>query len=411
MKSFSKILSANTLALCFLCVLMLSFRTANAQRFILGEKFKENGKNWQNTSGKLKTFTSDEIYGHRWTLQTDGRNAYNTNCEVKGLLHVGSGSSEVKTLTLTSTTDFKDVDLVSIKCSSGKPYTLSLSIDNQYNESKNIVDSPNDLFSFPTKGACGKLKVQMQYANPFKKALYLFYIEVASLLSDSKSLLQQHVKPAITYSYQVQRTFASTHWSTICLPFDVSKEALAEAMGKNCELRVFSKEVDNHMLKFYKTDAIEAGVPYLIKPVEEVKNPIFTNVVYKKEAMPQTIQDKTGQYAFIGTFDPVTLNADGHDLFLEVNSYLAKPNTKDDCQMYGMRAYFKINERNSTSDKPIKYGIDCSSEKVNGIQSLSVHPSMHGQHVYNLQGMEVGTDIHHLPAGVYVIGGKKIIKR
>lgn len=411
MKSFSKILSANTLALCFLCVLMLSFRTANAQRFILGEKFKENGKNWQNTSGKLKTFSSDEIYGHRWTLQTDGRNAYNRSCDVKGLLHVGSGSSEVKTLTLTSTTDFKDVDLVSIKCSSGKPYTLSLSMGNQYNERKNILVSPDDLFSFPTKGACGKLKVQMQYAKPFMKALYLFYIEVASLLSDSKPLLQQHVKPAVTYSYQVQRTLASTHWNTICLPFDVSKEALALAMGKNCELRVFSKEVDNHMLKFYKTDAIEAGVPYLIKPVKEVKNPIFSNVVYKKDAMPQTIQDKTGQYAFIGTFDPVTLNADGHDLLLELNRYLAKPNTKDDCQMYGMRAYFKINERNSTSDKPIKYGIDCSSEKVSGILSLSVHPSKHGQHVYNLQGMDVGTDIHHLPAGVYVIGGKKILKR
>lgn len=53
MKSLSKILSANTLALCFLCVLMLSFRTANAQRFILGDKFKDNDKNWQNTSGKL----------------------------------------------------------------------------------------------------------------------------------------------------------------------------------------------------------------------------------------------------------------------------------------------------------------------------------------------------------------------
>ena len=62
MKSFSKILSANTLALCFLCVLMLSFRTANAQRFILGEKFKDNGKNWQNTSVKLKTFTSENLW-------------------------------------------------------------------------------------------------------------------------------------------------------------------------------------------------------------------------------------------------------------------------------------------------------------------------------------------------------------
>lgn len=63
------------------------------------------------------------------------------------------------------------------------------------------------------------------------------------------------------------------------------------------------------------------------------------------------------------------------------------------------------NEQNSSSAKQITYAIDCGSEAVNGIQSLASHPSTHNQHIYNLQGVEVGTDIHHLLAGVYVMGG------
>ena len=247
-------------------------------------------------------------------------------------------------------------------------------------------------------------------------ALYLFFIEVASVLSDQQKLQTQHIKSGETYSYQVQRTFASNHWNTICLPFNVSKEALTEAMGKNCALREFNKKVDNNVLKFknvvanFENDTvIQAGVPYLIKPKDKVKNPIFSNVVYQ-DAEPQTVQDETGQYAFVGTFDPVKLSVDGSELFLLANGNLAKPKSEEVSEMYGMRAYFKINQQTSSSAKQNTYAIDCGSETVNGIQSLRVHPSTNNQHIYNLQGVDVGTDIHHLPAGVYVMGGKKIIK-
>ncbi len=92
----------------------------------------------------------------------------------------------------------------------------------------------------------------------------MYFIEVASILSDRQKLQTQHIKYGETYSYQVQRTFASDHWNTICLPFDVSKEALNEAMGKNCVLRQFTKEVENNVLKFDNADTIKAGVPYLL---------------------------------------------------------------------------------------------------------------------------------------------------
>lgn len=393
-----------------ICLSLLFFVTPclYAQRFMLSDMFRGWGKNAE--EGVLKKYTSEEQNGHQWLLETDGKNGDNMN--KKSMLHIGTSSWPVTKTVLTSCNEFENVDTILVCTDSKAPYTVSLSIDNKLVESKKVAKNADiRVLGFSVKSASGKVEVLMEYDESLKQAMCIYYIEVISRLSDIVALSSQHIKLGDTYSYQVQRTFASTHWNTICLPFDVSKEALTEAMGENCALREFTQKVGNNVLKFKNADAIEAGVPYLIKPAVKVKNPIFSNVVYKKDAMPQTVQDETKQYAFVGTFDPVKLSVDGSDLFLLSNSNLAKPKSKELSEMYGMRAYFKINEQTSSSAKQITYAIDCGSDIVSGIQSLRVQPSTSSQHIYNLQGVDVGADIHHLPAGVYVMGGKKIMKR
>lgn len=393
-----------------ICLSLLFFVTPclYAQRFMLSDMFRGWGKDAE--EGVLKKYTSEEQNGHQWLLETDGKNGDNMN--KRRMLHIGTSSWPVTKTVLTSCNDFDNVDTILVCTDSKAPYTVSLSIDNKPVESKKVAKNADKrVLGFSAKGASGKVEVLMKYDESLKQAMCIYYIEVISRLSDIVALSSQHIKPGDTYSYQVQRTFASDHWNTICLPFDVSKETLAEEMGENCALRVFTKKVENNVLKFENADAIQAGVPYLIKPADKVKNPIFSNVVYKKDVTPQTVQDETGKYAFVGTFDPVKLSVDGSDLFLLSNGNLAKPKSDKVNEMYGMRAYFKINDQTNSSAKQITYAIDCGSDIVNGIQSLRVHPSTNSQHIYNLQGVDVGSDIHHLPAGVYVMGGKNIIKR
>lgn len=393
-----------------ICLSLLFFVTPclYAQRFMLSDMFRGWGKDAE--EGVLKKYTSEEQNGHQWLLETDGKNGDNMN--KRRMLHIGTSSWPVTKTVLTSCNDFDNVDTILVCTDSKAPYTVSLSIDNKPVESKKVAKNADKrVLGFSAKGASGKVEVLMKYDESLKQAMCIYYIEVISRLSDIVALSSQHIKPGDTYSYQVQRTFASDHWNTICLPFDVSKETLAEEMGENCALRVFTKKVENNVLKFENADAIQAGVPYLIKPADKVKNPLFSNVVYKKDVTPQTVQDETGKYAFVGTFDPVKLSVDGSDLFLLSNGNLAKPKSDKVNEMYGMRAYFKINDQTNSSAKQITYAIDCGSDIVNGIQSLRVHPSTNSQHIYNLQGVDVGSDIHHLPAGVYVMGGKKIIKR
>ena len=403
-----------------LMLLFLGTVEVHAQRFY----FKELFTKCEYTYGKNQTpqtFTpTHKLYNHQWKLTVDGVLAdSDVDC-----LHVGKQEEKSQIICLATTTPFKDVDLVRVSTNIADKrgvYTVGMTLSSDkgkfsdtHSFKREKGNSNDDLSNFYiTEGNknSGTLKVEMKGEKYEKGALYLFFIEVASVLSDQQKLQTQHIKSGEIYSYQVQRTFASDHWNTICLPFNVSKEALNEAMGENYALRKFREKVENNVLKFKDTVAIAAGVPYLIKPVVKVKNPIFSNVVYKKDAMPQTVQDETGQYAFVGTFDPVNLNVGGSDLFLLANGNLAKPKSEEESEMYGMRAYFKINKQTSSSAKQITYAIDCGSETVNGIQLLHSHPSTHNQHIYNLQGVDVGTDMHHLPAGVYVMGGKKIIKR
>ena len=393
-----------------ICLSLLFFMTPclYAQRFMLSDMFRGWGKDAK--EGVFKKYTSEEQNGHQWILETDGKNGDNMN--KKSMLHIGTSSWSVTKTVLTSCNEFDNVDTILVRTDSKAPYTVSLSIDNKPVESKKVAKNADiRILGFSAKGASGKVEVLMKYDESLKQAMSIYYIEVISRLSDIVALSSQHIKPGDTYSYQVQRIFSKDHWNTICLPFNVSKEALAETMGKNCALREFTKTVENNVLKFKDAVAIEAGVPYLIKPVRDVANPIFSNVTYVKNIEPKAIEDTNGQFAFVGTFDPVNLSVDGSDLFLLANGNLAKPKSKDVSEMYGMRAYFKINEQNSSSAKQITYAIDCGSDIVNGIQSLRVQPSTSSQHIYNLQGVDVGTDIHHLPAGVYVMGGKKIMKR
>ena len=401
-------------------LLFLAEVETRAQRFYFKQLFYSFKYKYEKSQTQ-KTFTpTDKLYNHQWELTVDGVLAdSDVDC-----LHVGKQEEKSQIICLATTTPFKDVDLVRVSTDiadrrNGRGYEVRMTLGSDKDKSdtckytKKKKDSNNNLSNFYiTKGKInsGTLKVEMKGEKYETGALYLYFIEVASVLSGQQKLQTQHIKPGETYSYQVQRTFASDHWNTICLPFNVSKEALNEAMGENYALRKFREKVENNVLKFKDTVAIAAGVPYLIKPVVKVKNPIFSNVVYQ-DVKPQTVQDETGQYAFVGTFDPVNLSVDGSELFLLANGNLAKPKSEEESEMYGMQAYFKINKQTSSSAKQITYAIDCGSETVNGIQLLHSHPSTHNQHIYNLQGVEVGTDIHYLPAGVYVMGGKTIIKR
>lgn len=401
--------------LLWLILLFLGTVEAHAQRFYFKELFKNC--EYSNRKRIPQTFYATDKYGHQWKLTVDGK-FVSLNSSVD-CLQVGTGSDASQLIRLETTTQFKDVDLVRVstdmaKGRKGRGYEvrMTLGLDNdKFSDTckytKRKEDLNDDLSNFYiTKGKInsGTLKVEMKGEKHETGALYLFFIEVASVLSDQQKLQTQHIKSGEIYSYQVQRIFSKDYWNTLCLPFDVQESQVQELFGNTHRLRTFTGNVDaNGTMIFAEAKEIKAGVPYLLKPAKTVESPIFTNVIYTN-ATPTVVNDPTGAFSFVGAFNPTELQTDGTELFLGNGDKLYKPSSLHN-RMNGMRAFFRI-KKNSNALSNGKYAIRFDDETT-AIMDILPELKSHNSRTYNLRGMVVD-DSQPLPPGIYVKNGKKI---
>jgi len=99
------------------------------------------------------------------------------------------------------------------------------------------------------------------------------------------------------------RTLKGGEWNTFCLPFDATEAQMKSSLGCDYELAVHSgMDTDNKTMLFSSPASlnIEAGVPYLIKPANDVNSFGKFNSVY------YTVNVNNGQNAYNGegvTFD------------------------------------------------------------------------------------------------------------
>lgn len=398
--------------LLWLILLFLGTVETHAQRFYFKQLFNSFKYKYEKKQTP-QTFYATDKYGHQWKLTVDGVLAdANTDC-----LHVGTGNDASQLIRLETTTSFKDVDLVRVSTNIADKrgvYTVGMTLSSDkgkfsdtHSFKREKGNSNDDLSNFLiTKGKInsGTLKVEMKGEKYETGALYLFFIEVASVLSDQQKLQTQHIKSEEIYSYQVQRTFSKDYWNTLCLPFDVQESQVKELFGNTHRLRSFTGKVDaNSTMIFAKAKEIKAGVPYLLKPAKTVENPVFTNVIYTN-ATPTVVSDPTGAFCFVGAFNPTELQTDGTELFLGNGDKLYKPSSSHN-RMNGMRAFFRI-KKNSNALSNGKYAIRFDDETT-AIMDILPELKSHKPRTYNLQGMIVD-DSQPLPPGIYVKNGKKI---
>lgn len=58
-----------------------------------------------------------------------------------------------------------------------------------------------------------------------------------------------------------------------------------------------------------------------------------------------------------------------------------------------------------------KIGSVLSDETTTGVENIILKDNDGTTHIYDLRGMDRGTDFDSLPTGVYIRGGKKVVKR
>jgi hypothetical protein len=233
----------------------------------------------------------------------------------------------------------------------------------------------------------------------------------------------------------VRRTIKGDTWSTICLPFAMTKDQLVEAFGENVFLAEFkSTEVDGDVLKvnFERTDleeGLEANHPYCIYSGNALSEFEVKNVlVSPDEEAAQLFVDngKSGrQKVEYGYF---------HGTLKYSETYL--PEEDGDCLLYlldnkfyyneqsiwmnAFRGYFElydftpefgesiIGEDGSQAVNNAIFTIDGEATAIEGMNFKVITTG----DVYNVNGMYMGRAedvMSTLPRGIYVINNKKVV--
>jgi hypothetical protein len=190
---------------------------------------------------------------------------------------------------------------------------------------------------------------------------------------------------------RLKRTLSKDYWNTLVVPFEYS--------SFEGEIRAYSDYIDGNTMHFSKTDQIEAGQPYLVKPNEDIVDPVFSDI--KLSATLAASINKGGDYEFVGSYSPVELNTDKSMLFLTRQGQLAYPSSEETRLMKGSRAYFYVPNGGNAPTLSVDNEDGTTSILIPFASSLISRDDK----VYDLQGRRVSKPTK----GLYIVNGKKLI--
>lgn len=395
----------NLKLLLFFVLCNLAFCKSYAQYY----SFKTNDfyKNWNpKVVRKNKVYTSwADINGRRWDIKTDvGIKDYE-------YLKVGTTTDEAKYIILKTNLGIQKVKklIVFVETSrSPKAYkAISAEILNpEIVANRSCYDNNSFSFSFENVENNDLLKIKIYFDTSLKtkSCIIIRSIEITNEIdqNEDNSTTITSNKGIENNIIQVTRTLSKDYWNTFCLPFNVDKDSVKLHLN-NPELREFTGKVDGTTMLFKDATEIKAGIPYIIKPSENVENPTFRNVTIT-EVEPKTITDETGNYAFVGAYSPIELKTDGTELFLGDKDNLYKPSANDK-KINGMRAFFRI--KNASHAKQSQYNISLDGTTTIVLHNTNDIPSKTHERVYTLDGRQVYST-SNLKTGIYIKNGRKI---
>lgn len=208
-----------------------------------------------------------------------------------------------------------------------------------------------------------------------------------------------------TLNVVLNRTAKAGTWNTICLPFPLNSTLISYLFGEGSVVEEFSGvTITDGMvsLNFKAVSAMQSGVPYLVRPTRDVDRPFsFLNVSLKSAA--QTVTHNG--YSFTGIYAPTQLKTDGTDLFVASGNLLKRP-TANSKPLKAFRAYFTL----PSTAAAAKTSLNIEGETT-GIDDINTSMRPGQTRVYNLNGQYVGNSLDGLSKGIYVVNGKKIVKR
>lgn len=201
------------------------------------------------------------------------------------------------------------------------------------------------------------------------------------------------------------RTFKKG-WNTVCLPFPTSVFALDKnPNGEGDAVQEFTS-ADENGLNFTKVDGgkIEANKPYLVYFANEVVYDEAEPLCYGGNLEASTPTPITfGAYTFSGNYT-AGMSMDGKYGVATIEGVQKLRIGGANATLPAGCAYFTTN--NNANGMLIRL----DGGNVTGILDVNTGVVVENAAVYNLQGVKVSNNgTANLPAGIYVMGGKKVV--
>ena len=241
-------------------------------------------------------------------------------------------------------------------------------------------------------------KVEIKSATIKLVATSIDLSEAETAEETAKKLTESNGK---TIDVKLARTLTAGVWNTICLPFDVTAEQIANVLKSEGNVKEYgSEDASKQTIYFKAATTMKAGVPYLIKPTESAKELVFKGVTIKNvDAVDRMVGDK---YNMCGVFGKYAMNTNGTELFLKTDGKFYVPAVGKET-MKGFRAYFLVPKNTAAAALNLSFG---DATGINGVAA----DAEKNVKVYNVNGQYVGTNLEALPKGLYIVGGKKVLK-
>lgn len=230
--------------------------------------------------------------------------------------------------------------------------------------------------------------------------------DVAVTISDNEDI--SGITPRKYDIVTIDRAF-SRGWNTVCLPFNTTAASLCEDAVAQ---RFVSYDAENGLTfeRIEAMEAMEANKPYLIWMPEAVPaGKVLTNVeVVKPQAGSVTSNGMTfsGNYAphfYVDGMYGVVTDGEGTSRIVRGGS---------SAYVNGTRAYFTLADGQSLGSTRLHF--DTEADAPTAIGSIEAAPAQQRPvAVYDATGRllpHAKANLEGLPRGIYIVGGRKVIK-
>lgn len=213
------------------------------------------------------------------------------------------------------------------------------------------------------------------------------------------------------------RKFRSGRWYSVVLPFSVSQKQMKSVFGDGVKVLHYS-DVDGTDLNLFEHfyQMIVGGTPVLVKPSQEVTNPVFNNVTLTSQKVVDIVNS---DYKCTGSWNNVDFPEYSYFIDAKTNSfYLYDPKkvtTGTTPHAGAFRSWIISNSNNPAAAAQLTMhinGIEEQGETTAIWNAISGNDDAEvaSKGIYSLSGQKMNaTDTSSLPKGIYIVNGKKFI--